>query len=147
MTADLRARVAAYAACFEQMTPATVSRLREVAAADVHFQDPFNDVRGIERMERCMHAMYADATDVRFEILHWAIEGETAYLRWRFWFKPKRLKADRPWQVEGMSELRFDAAGLVAEHIDHWDAASQFYARLPVLGGIIRWVQRRLKVA
>jgi steroid Delta-isomerase len=146
MTVDLRERVAAYAACFEQMTPATVSRLREVAAADVRFKDPFNDVRGIERMERCMHAMFADASDVRFKVLHWAIEGDTAYLRWRFWFKPKRLKADRPWEVEGLSELRFDAAGLVAEHIDHWDAASQFYARLPVLGGIIRWVQGGLMV-
>jgi hypothetical protein len=143
---DLAERLAAYAACFERMTPATVSALRSVAAPDIRFKDPFNDVTGIAHMERCMQAMFADATDVRFEVIDRAFSGTRGYLRWRFFFKPKRLPAGAPWQVDGMSELRFDADGRVVEHIDHWDAASQFYARLPVLGGLLRWVQRRLRV-
>jgi steroid delta-isomerase len=143
---DLAARAAQYADYFERMTPQTVDQLRALAAPDIRFKDPFNDVRGVERMERCMQAMFADATDVRFQVLDRAVNGATAYLRWRFWFKPKRLGGTVPWQVDGMSEVHFDAEGRVVEHIDHWDAASQFYARLPLLGALIRWVQGRLRV-
>jgi steroid Delta-isomerase len=144
--ADLAARLAQYADYFERMTPQTVGNLRTLAAPDIRFKDPFNDVHGVERMERCMQAMFADATDVRFEVIDRVVQGERAYLRWRFFFKPKRLPHGAPWQIDGMSELRFDADGRVTEHIDHWDAASQFYARLPVLGALLRWVQRRLRV-
>ena len=143
---DLEARAAAYAAFFERMTADTVGELATLAAPEIRFRDPFNDVRGVQHMQRCMLAMFADATDVRFEVMHRALSGQVAYLRWRFWCKPKRLKLDAPWVIDGMSEVRFDALGRVAEHLDHWDAGSQFYARLPLVGALIRWLQRRLKV-
>jgi hypothetical protein len=43
-----------------------------------------------------------------------------------------------------MSEVAFGADGRALSHIDHWDAGGQFYARLPVLGTLIRLVKRRL---
>lgn len=143
---DLASRVAAYAAYYEAMTPANVGALRALVTADVHFKDPFNDVRGVEHMERCLASAFKDATDVRFQVLDTALSGRVAYLRWRFWCKPRRLNLQEPWVIDGMSEVRFDEAGLVMEHLDHWDAGAQFYARLPLLGAVIRWVAKRLKV-
>ena len=40
--------------------------------------------------------------------------------------------------------MAFDGDGRVLSHLDHWDAGGQFYARLPVLGTLIRLVKRRL---
>jgi len=144
---DLAPRVAAYAAYYEHMTAANVGDLRALVAPDVHFRDPFNDVRGAEHMQRCLATAFKDATEVRFQVLDHALSGDVAYLRWRFWCKPKRLKLDAPWLIDGMSEVRFNAQGLVVEHLDHWDAGGQFYARLPLVGGLIRWLQKRLRVA
>jgi steroid Delta-isomerase len=45
-----------------------------------------------------------------------------------------------------VSEVRVDAAGRVTEHVDHFDAGSQLYARLPVVGPLVRLVRRRLQV-
>ena len=44
--------------------------------------------------------------------------------------------------VRGASHLRFDAAGKVVLHHDYWDAAEELYAKLPVLGGLMRYLQR-----
>jgi len=44
--------------------------------------------------------------------------------------------------VRGASHLRFDAAGKVVLHRDYWDAAEELYAKLPVLGGLMRYLKR-----
>ncbi|MHB9020361.1 MAG: hypothetical protein ACYC3A_00830 [Halothiobacillus sp.] len=43
-----------------------------------------------------------------------------------------------------MSRVAFDERGLVREHIDFCDPAEQVYSRVPVLGGLMRWIRRRL---
>ena len=67
----------------------------------------------------------------------------TAYLRWDFTFSPKGRVED-VWKITGMSEVAFDQDLKVISHIDHWDAGEQFYARLPVLGWLIRLVRSKL---
>jgi len=43
-----------------------------------------------------------------------------------------------------MSELTFDSDGKVARHVDHWDAGKEFYEKLPLLGGVLRAIRRRV---
>jgi steroid delta-isomerase len=44
--------------------------------------------------------------------------------------------------VRGASHLRFDAAGKVVLHRDYWDAAEELYAKLPLIGCVMRGLQR-----
>jgi steroid delta-isomerase len=39
--------------------------------------------------------------------------------------------------------VRFDDAGRVAWHRDYWDAAEELYAKLPVVGAVVRMLRRR----
>ena len=135
-----------YQRYFEALSPATLGGLRALAAPGMHFRDPFNDLIGADKVIRSLELGYEHAEDMRFEFLDQAWSGRTCYYRWRFFFRPKRFSGGRVWTIDGMSEVRFDAAGLVVEHLDHWDAASQFYARLPVLGRLIDLVRRRVAV-
>jgi hypothetical protein len=43
----------------------------------------------------------------------------------------------------GATHLVFDADGKVAVHRDYWDAAEELYEKLPLLGGLMRWLKRR----
>jgi len=133
---------ARYGAFFETMTPASLDRLADVVTEDIHFIDPFNDTVGQEALRRILTAMYADTEAPCFRVTHRAFDGDVCFLRWVFTARVKALGGD--WRVEGMSELRFAPDGRVCQHIDHWDAARQFYERLPVLGWILRRLRRRL---
>jgi hypothetical protein len=39
--------------------------------------------------------------------------------------------------------LRFAPDGRIAMHRDYWDAAEELYEKLPLLGGLMRWLKRR----
>ena len=45
--------------------------------------------------------------------------------------------------IHGASHLQFDDNGRVAVHRDYWDAAEELYEKLPVVGGLMRWLRRR----
>jgi len=137
----------AYADFFATLTPESLARLGDFVTPDVHFRDPFNDVRGLPAMRRVFEASFEDCSDIRFVIDGVVRQEREAFLKWRFFFKPKRLNPATPWEVLGVSEVHFTPAGKVAAHLDHWDSGSQFYARLPLIGALIRWVRGRLSVA
>ena len=121
----------------------SAARLREIATEDVRFCDPFNDLRGIEHLRRLFTHTSQQLPGARFEVMDTAWSDPRAYLRWRM---TARVRALGDWRVEGMSEIRFAPDGRVVEHLDHWDAAGQFYGRLPIIGPLLRWLGRPARV-
>lgn len=136
----------AYADFFASLSPERVEDLRRFCTPDVRFRDPFNEVRGIDAVLRVFRKMYEDADQIRFEIVDSMRRGERAMLLWKFHCRPKSLRLKEPWLIEGVSEIHLTPDGHVAAHLDHWDAGSQFYARLPIVGAIIRALRKRLHV-
>lgn len=115
----------------------SAAALRGIATEDVRFCDPFNDLRGIEHLRRLLTHTRQQLPGARFEVLDSAWSDPRAYLRWRM---TARVRVLGDWRVEGMSEVRFAPDGRVVEHLDHWDAAGQFYGRLPLIGSLLRWL-------
>ena len=134
--------LARYAKFYDALSPETVEDLRGLCIEGVRFRDPFNDFTGIEKMVALFRDMYRQVEAPRFEVTDRALGGEACYLRWTMCFRRK----GRDWRIEGLTEVHFDAEGQVVAHIDHWDSGSQFYARLPLLGAVVRWISRKLAV-
>lgn len=88
---------------------------------------------------------FEDTRSMRFEVLDLARHGPRGFILWRMHFRPKRFGGSEDWRVEGVSEVHLDADGKVTVHIDHWDSGAQFYARLPLIGWLVRRVRRRLQ--
>jgi len=126
----------------ETLTPETLDRLSDQVTEDVRFRDPFNDVRGVEAMMRVFRHMFENVGDIRFIVRHSMADGDTCLMEWRF---EGKLGA-RPWAFDGTSVVRFAPDGRVTEHVDHWDAARNFYERLPVIGRLLTWLRGRLAV-
>ncbi|MFC4352717.1 nuclear transport factor 2 family protein [Fodinicurvata halophila] len=141
--AERTASVGRYVAFFESLSPDTLPELSQHVTDDVHFRDPFNDFTGRPRMERAFRHMFKLLDEVRFEVLDVAHSDTAAYLRWTMVYRRKQGPERR---IEGMSEIALSEDGRVSAHIDHWDAAGQLYERLPVIGGILRSLRRRLQV-
>lgn len=136
--------VDAYVDFFERLTVERLDALDALAAPEMRFVDPFNDVRGVERVKAVFRKMFEDVEAPRFSVSDRAIGDRAAYLRWTFTFRPPRTI--KTWTIEGMSELRFDPHLRITEHIDHWDAAGQLYEKFPVLGRVLGLIRRRLAV-
>lgn len=122
----------------------TREQLSGVAVDDVHFSDPFNDIHGLGPLRRVFEHTRTHVRAVRFIVHDTAWSDMTAYVRWTM---TGSLRVIGDWRVEGISEIRFADDGRVAGHIDHWDAASQFFSRLPVIGWLLRRLAAPAKVS
>lgn len=141
---DTQAAARRWADFFETLTPESLDDLPALCVATVRFKDPFNDHTGIQPVRRVFEAMF-DTVDVpKFTVQRIAVDGDTAFLSWGFTFRRKNT-ADI-WSIDGVSEVRFSEDGRVLQHLDHWDASQQFYAKLPLIGRIVRFVARRVGV-
>lgn len=143
MTAVLQGAAARWARFFETLTPDSLDELEGLCRSDVRFADPFNDVQGVDALRRIFAHMFETSVDPRFTVFDTAIGDAAVYYRWRFAFRPRSRSTGPDWVIDGVSEVRFDEDGLVVSHIDHWDAASQVHARLPLVGRLMRWLSRR----
>lgn len=134
-----------YCEFFGNLEPADLDRLDVVFVENARFKDPFNEVRGIGGIRAVFEHMYANCSMARFEVMESVGEGAVGYIRWRFHFQLKRDQSPRI-PVEGVSRVSFAEDGRVREHIDYWDAAGELYTQFPVLGGLMRWLRKRLSV-
>ena len=140
-----RSVLADYIAIYENLGDADLAQLEKLVTSDIRFKDPFNDIQGVEALRRLLRKTLDDIEEPSFKVLgiwHRSDDG-TVLLKWRF---SGRVPVLKQWQVEGISEIRFNSNGLISGHIDYWDAAEFFYARLPVIGPILRRIGRRLSI-
>ena len=125
---------------YETLTPAALDGLDQLYAPDARFKDPFNEVAGTTAIRRIFAHMFATTDAPRFVVTDCIEQGEQAMLGWAFHFALR----GRALTVRGVTHLRFDAEGRVTLHRDYWDAAEELYEKLPVVGGLMRLIKRRL---
>jgi len=145
MTNDAtRAALARVVEFYEALSADDLDRIHEIYAEGAYFRDPFNEVRGVEAIQRIFGAMFEQLADCRFRIVDTVVDEGGALLVWDFTFRIRRFRPQVERCIHGASHLRFDAAGLVVHHRDYWDAADELYAKLPLLGPVLRFLKRRL---
>lgn len=123
------------------LDPGSLERIGEFYSQEALFKDPFNDIKGLRSIRAIFAHMFETTEDPRFVILERMGQGQQAFATWRFEF---RLKG-RFYTVLGATHFRFDAAGLVTEHRDYWDAAEELWQKLPVIGAPVKWLRGKFR--
>ena len=141
LTTDTRLqRVADF---FEALSPADLEHIGMYYTSTARFKDPFNEVQGLPEIERIFRHMYVALEQPHFVVTQQVVDGQQAFLTWEFRFRFKRFDTHTLQCVRGASHVVFNAQGLVTMHRDYWDAAEELYEKLPVLGGLMRWLKKR----
>lgn len=128
---------------FETLTPQSVERFAEFYTDDACFKDPFNEVRGVPAIQHIFRHMYVNLHEPRFVVTSRVAQGEQVFLTWDFRFRFRKYSPQTEQVIRGASQLRLAADGRIQSHRDYWDAAEELYEKLPVVGGLMRWLKRR----
>ena len=126
---------------YETLSPQTLDELGHLYAPDARFKDPFNEVQGHAAIRRLFEDMYRRVDVPRFEVDHAMGDGSQGFVVWRFLFCFKG--EGRPQCIRGATHLSFGPDGRVSLHRDYWDAAEELYEKLPLLGGLMRWLKQK----
>lgn len=131
---------------FAEMTPAHLTRMGDVYSADAWFKDPFNEVQGVDAVRGIFQHMYDSLNQPRFIVTARVVQGHQCFLTWDFVFGIRGQS--REITVRGASHLWLapgtDGRWRIQRHRDYWDVAEELYEKLPLLGGLMRWLKRRV---
>ena len=127
---------------YAALTPQSIHDVAHFYQTDAYFRDPFNDVRGVAKIEAIFAHMFATTESPRFIIDQRIEQAHQAFVTWTFEFTLK----GKAYSVVGGSHFIFDDHGLVTSHRDYWDAAEELFQKLPIVGAPIRWLRRRFSV-
>ena len=116
--------------------------LGEVYADDVNFTDPLHQVEGLPALHDYFARMYANVTWVRFDFERVLADDGEAMLTWTMHLQHPLLSPTEPLALPGATHLRFGEK--VHYHRDYFDAGALLYERLPLLGGVVRAIRRRV---
>lgn len=128
---------------FETLAPQNVERFGEFYTEEAFFKDPFNEVRGLDEVQRIFQHMFVALQEPRFVITARVVEGDQCFLSWDFHFRFKRFNPEVNQIIRGATHLRLAPDGRIRFHRDYWDAAEELYEKLPVVGGLMRWLKKR----
>lgn len=128
---------------FETLTPQTVTQLDALYAPEARFKDPFNDVTGLSAIRGIFEHMFVALEAPRFIVSGRIVQDAQCFLTWEFQFGFRNFKQGKTQVIRGGSHLEFGPDGKVTLHRDYWDAAEELYEKLPVVGGVMRWLKRR----
>ncbi|MCX7257929.1 MAG: nuclear transport factor 2 family protein [Polaromonas sp.] len=127
---------------YNEFTPASVARFPEFYSADAWFKDPFNEVRGIEAIQRIFTHMFGQVAEPQFVVTEKVVDATGAMLAWEFRFRMKLWRKGETQVIRGVSHLKFDAEGKVCYHRDYWDAAEELYEKLPLIGSVVKFFHK-----
>ena len=136
-------RVDAVVQFFETLCPEALTQIPRFYAPDAVFKDPFNEVRGLQAIDKIFAHMYVALDKPHFVVQERIVQGSQCFLVWDFKFHFKRFDTVTEQTVRGASHLQFNTVGQISLHRDYWDAAEELYEKLPVVGGLMRWLKKR----
>ena len=137
------ARAARVVELFENLSAQDVARLDAYYRPEVRFKDPFNEVIGVAPVQRIFAHMFESLHEPRFVVTQRIVDGAQLFLVWEMHFRFKRFDTVSPQVIRGGSHLTLTPDGRISDHRDYWDAAEELYEKLPVVGGLMRWLKRR----
>ncbi|AZE87478.1 nuclear transport factor 2 family protein [Pseudomonas orientalis] len=128
---------------FATLDKHNLSLLDGLYSDDIVFADPLHEVHGLPELHRYFAQLYSNVNQLDFDFhgFDQTAEGE-GYLRWTMSFRHPRLAGGELIRVQGCSHLMW--RDKVYRHRDYFDAGALLYEHLPVLGGVISWLKRRM---
>ncbi|BAP41519.1 nuclear transport factor 2 family protein [Pseudomonas sp. 21LCFQ02] len=128
---------------FAALNKDNLDRLGQLYSEDVCFSDPLHNLQGLGQMREYFDQLYANVSELSFDFHGFdEVRPGAGYLLWTMHYRHPRLEGGKLLQVEGCSHLLWHDK--VYRHRDYFDAGALLYEHLPVLGGVIGWLKRRL---
>ena len=109
------------------------------------FKDPLTSIKGRDEMIKYYLNLYKNVIDIRFDFKDSTNLKNSYMLSWVMYLKSKSLKSGEEIKLEGISHLKFDQkTGLAIYHRDYFDMGAFIYEHIPVFGGLVKYIKRKL---
>lgn len=114
-----------------------------VYADTVVFRDPVQQLHGLDALRENFQDLTRHLDYCQFDYLDETIGDGVAFITWDMVFRHRYLAGGKQLRVRGISHAKFH--DYVYYHEDFYDMGAMLYDNVPVLGGMTRWLKRRMQ--
>lgn len=116
------------------------SVMSEIYAEHIEFQDPVHRISGLSELKSYFSRLNKNLLEGSFKFTDESIIDDKVYLTWEMNLRLKKPR--KKVQAQGISVLLI--TDKVISHRDYFDAGELFYENIPILGGIIKALKKRI---
>lgn len=128
---------------YERLSVDKLDQLSGFYSSDIVFIDPVTSHSGLAQLRGYFASLLEDCISCDFEIHELEFNESDGWIRWTMSFKHPRLKAGQKLKVEGMSMVKITGDRITYQR-DFYDMGEMIYENLPLLGGLIKYIRRRI---
>lgn len=129
---------------YKQLDADNLDLLADIYDNEIIFCDPAHKIEGLTQLRTYFWNLYKNLEQIDFDFHHPVKMDDTGYVQWTMTFSHPAVNKGQNIRVEGATFVQFNNEGKVIYHRDHFDLGSMIYQHIPVLGRIIKTINRRL---
>lgn len=122
--------------------PDVIDRARSAFAPELYFNDTWHTHESHQELGEYLKRTGERVHSIEVKIDDVAISGTDAYVRWNMSFIIG--KKDEPIKSVGMTHMRFNEQRQIMTYQDYWDGVEGFYRTLPVIGGVLKAIRKKM---
>jgi hypothetical protein len=127
---------------FEQFSQDKLQQMDALFSEAFVFVDPIHHISGIVPYQRYLTSLYENTQSCVFTVQHYDVIDSSAWIIWKMDCVHTRLNHGRPFQLEGVTHLKFDHR--ITYQRDYYDLGALIYENIPLLRRVILWLKKRM---
>jgi len=131
-----------FKAFYHEPSPASLEKLDRLYTQDIEFRDPVHTIHGILAFKSYLKNVYAGPRDIRFTYLDEHVGEHWASINWVATYRHAALQGGRTLELRGTTQIRF--TDRIYHQEDFFDVGAMVYQHLPLLGPVVRYINRRI---
>jgi len=128
---------------YKNLNSHNIGSLKSIYANEIKFIDPFHEVNGLSNLTIYFSSMYENVSSISFEFSYASYAENFFHQDWVMSYQHPKINKGQMVSVSGSSRIEHNSEGKIITHQDYFDSASLLYKNLPILGPIIRFINRR----
>ena len=102
---------------YENLNKISLDQIEKFYDNDVFFKDPFNELRGRDKVRKIFDHMLENLEKPHFVFIDTIEKDEESFLTWDFFFKFN----GKDYKIHGSSHLKCNKEQIICYHRDYWD--------------------------
>ena len=118
--------------------------ISNVYSKNAYLNDTLKSLHNLKEIKEHFLKTSKTMTSYSVEIEDIASTDQGHYIRWTMKFSAPKLASAKEIESIGMTYVMFDQEGRAVLHQDYWDSVSGMFEHVPIIGGGIRMIKKRL---
>jgi len=125
---------------YENLKKNSLEHIDSYYNEDVFFKDPFNEIKGREKLRKIFNHMFENLENPRFVFIDTIENEKEAFLTWDFFLKLN----SREYKIHGSSHLKYNKEKIIFYHRDYWDVGEEVLLNVPFVRSFYGYFRKKL---